>query len=303
MTLEYLTLPLLLLGAVQAGPEGESVAPHQERMLSSEALDELRGTAPEDRAAYLGAVGLTRADWYPRFERAPDVVLAHTRGSTRPPLESLADLHDGMLLVSLLRESEASPTLKRILQTPGIATGESITCLALIALSDLGTDDAFLVERIGDPDPRMSRLAILAVALRSDESIVAALKRVRETRESEAPIGEAFQFVGLMHYAIDRYAERESPSERLTIVGQQVARGFNPINGITLHGDPFRASGPATRWAFERWRELASQYPEQFLEFIRNESPYETTDLNASYRRYLGRHGGAQILARLGDGK
>lgn len=302
MTLNCPTL-LLLLGAVHLGNGHAGAKSHQQTMVSAETLDQLRGTPPEARAAYLSAAGLSRDDWYPRFERAAGDVLTYTQGGARAAPGTFGELHAGMILVSLLCEKQAAPTLKRIVQSIRAVEGEAIVYQALITLNELATEDAFLIARIGDPDPHMAKLAILAAALRSDEAIVAELELVLKTRIDEAPIQSAFNFVKFLREGIAHCNELSTPEDRLHFVGQQVARGHNPISGVPAHGDLHSAGGPLTRWAFERWRELASQFPDQTLAFIRNQSPYETVDLNDSYRRYLARHGSAAVLARLGDGK
>ncbi len=253
--------------------------------LSASGLDKVRAFDRAERSTYLESLDISREDWLPEFLTKAATYLDMDPDARKRSPELMRSVLTGVILVELLGESDASQALRALAETPDVP--EALIYAAFLALNELETDDEFIRSSMNHQDGKVARLAILAGAVRSGPAVSRQLEDVRRRRGNESEVSAAVQFIKAYWYDVGRYDALRNVTERIQFVETRLRRAYNPINGIIQSWDPHTAGHPITRWAFERWRQLAKKHPEQVLSHVQGLHDYPTPDTSPEYRRFL----------------
>ncbi len=283
-------LSILLLIVTEpsvASPLAQGSTRSVEDRLKPEDLESLTGTNPSERREYLRSLGVAE-DWRSQFEGAALAYAATAPEDRRRDPDRFVSIADGLVLVDLLGDKSVAPILKRLVAAPGC--DESLAYMALIALSNFGTEDDFLVAQIRGRDRSIAKLAMIATALRSDPLFLNLFDKLEQDEGRDRATMEALEFIKFCEHETQRYKTTESFSERLAFVERHLRRAYDMIGEIRERWVLSGGGHPISHWAVERWRELSNENPAEMKGYIQGLQEFQTREPSAGYRRFLARH-------------
>jgi hypothetical protein len=228
-------------------------------------------------------MGVNRADWLPRFLQAANQYAATPAGE-RHAAKIIAEVYEGVGLVFLLKTQDAAEALRTVATTPEANLNVRYACL--VALRELGTQRQYLLSLVDYQDATVSWLAVLVIGTEDDPAIQARITELRQATERHEKLTAALDTLAFVKHNIERYSMLSTPEERVAFVEHWLQRAYSPRGGIELWC-PYSGGHPLSFWSFERWRELARNFPQEMAVYIANIDDFPSPKLAANYRQFL----------------
>lgn len=248
---------------------------------------ELLGAISNEREALVKKYKSLQENWPPAFAILVDQYLqAPNKDKDSSTWEMANKIQSGVKKCWARLLPDDAPTLIKIVNAQDIDI--SMRFYALMVLSEMRTNDAFLIEIIkSKKDDVLSAYAIMAVALRlGDLDIKKAVdERMANARFEPGKINVAFHHLSRYNKLIDAYGKCENVSKKFGLVYSNY-----PCSAMTYKiSMPVRSlmPEPISYWAIAEWYRLSKTSPQEAIAFLQSQliKPPENEKFDPDYTR------------------